>query len=330
MNRFSTLGNRFFVLYASFLLICLCSCGNKSNSQSNDTISVAQPTSPIFCEDSAYAYVATQCSFGPRTMNSKAHEQCAQWLVNKFEQFGANVSVQEAESHLYDGTPITMKNIIAVFNDSCEGRIQISSHWDSRPWADNDDNQSYHNTPIDGANDGASGVGVLLEIARQIQLKNPEIGVELICWDAEDSGDHGSENENSWCLGSQYWATNHSVNGFRYLFGILLDMVGGKDSYFRKEQISMYYAPGVVDNVWSTAQKLGYGKYFLNENGNPITDDHIQVNKSGIPCIDIIGSNHDGSSFPDTWHTMNDNIQNIDKNVLNAVGQTLMEIIWQI
>ncbi len=303
-------------------------CKNNQPSVAEDNIT-EEPASPSFSADSAYNYVAAQCNFGPRTMNSEAHEKCAEWLVGKFRQFGANVTLQEAPSKLYDGTPISIKNIIAVFNDSCDGRIQISSHWDSRPWADNDNDENYHNTPIDGANDGASGVGILIELARQIQLKNPGIGIELVCWDAEDAGSHGIDATNSWCIGSQYWAANHTVDGFRYVYGILLDMVGGKNTYFRKESASMYYAPTIVDKVWSTAQRLGYGKYFLNEDGGSITDDHIQVNKSGIPCIDIIGSNANGSGFPDTWHTMDDNIKNIDKDVLKAVGQTLMEIIYE-
>ena len=311
---------------ASVIMFCGCKNGQQ-NSASEQQIAVAQ-VSPDFCADSAFAYVAAQCGFGPRTMNSEAHDRCADYLVGKFTQFGGKVTIQEATSTLYDGTPVNMKNIIAVFNDSCQGRIQISSHWDSRPWADNDEDEANHNTPIDGANDGASGVGILLEIARQIQMQNPGIGIELVCWDAEDSGDHGSDMTNSWCLGSQYWAEHHSTNGFRYLFGILLDMVGGKDSYFRREAVSEHYAPAYVEKVWQTAQRLGYGKYFLNENGGAITDDHLQVIKSGIPCIDIIGSDESGSGFPSTWHTVGDNISNIDKNVLKAVGQTVLEVIY--
>lgn len=317
---------RFLFLW-TIAIVVLVGCKNGSDN-GNTNNKGNQQVSPEFNADSAFAYVAEQCEFGPRTMNSDAHEKCAEYLVDKFTQFGGKVSVQEAESKLYDSTAITMKNIICVFNDSCPGRIQISSHWDSRPWADNEEDESLHNTPIDGANDGASGVGILLEIARQIQMKNPGIGIELVCWDAEDSGAHGDDMSDSWCLGSQYWAGNHGVEGFKYLFGILLDMVGGKDTYFRKEANSLHYAPAYVDRVWQVAQQLGYGKYFKNESNGSVIDDHLQVIKSGIPCIDIIGSDENGQGFPKTWHTTQDNINNIDKATLKAVGQTVMETIY--
>lgn len=316
-----------YLIGISVLCLGLMGCNNQGTNSAT-TESQPERVSPEFSGDSAFSYVAVQCDFGPRTMNSEAHERCCEYLVDKFREFGADVSIQEGKSKLFNGTPIDIKNVIAVFNKDCDRRIIISSHWDSRPWADNEDDESLHDTPIDGANDGASGVGILLEIARQIQMKNPGIGVELICWDAEDSGDHGDGNTDSWCLGSQYWAANHSVEGFRYEFGILLDMVGGKDTYFRKETYSNYYAQNLVNKVWGTAQSLGYGKYFINEEGGAVTDDHVQLIKAGISCIDIIGSSKDGTTFPDTWHTLRDNVSNIDKDILGAVGQTVMEIIY--
>lgn len=314
---------------ASLLLPLLAGCnGNAVNNTSSAEADEETTTriSPEFSSDSAFHYVAQQCSFGPRTMNSEAHEQCAQYLVNKFRQFGANVDVQEGPGKLSDGTPITIKNIRAVYNDSCQGRVIISSHWDSRPWADNDADEANHKTPIDGANDGASGVGILLEIARQIQIKNPGIGIELICWDAEDSGTSGSES--SWCLGSQYWAANHTQSGFRYLFGILLDMVGGRNSEFRLEEHSKNNAPSVLTKIWTTGQNLGYGKYFKSMDIGGVIDDHLQMMNSGIPSVDIIGCDPSGSTFPSTWHTIDDNISNIDKDVLKAVGQTVLEIVY--
>ncbi|MCQ2095980.1 MAG: M28 family peptidase [Bacteroidaceae bacterium] len=317
------------ILLVSALCLGLIGCNGKSGNAQQTNDSQAERVSPEFSGDSALGYVAAQCEFGPRTMNSEAHDRCCEYLTAKFRQFGAEVTVQEGKAELFDGTPVDIKNIIAVFNKDSKKRIIISSHWDSRPWADNEDDESLHDTPIDGANDGASGVGILLEIARQIQMKTPAIGVELICWDAEDSGSHGESSTNSWCLGSQFWAMNHSVEGFRYEFGILLDMVGGKDTYFRRETYSNYYAPNLVNSVWGTAQSLGYGKYFLNEDGGAVTDDHVPLIKSGISCIDIIGSNKDGSTFPDTWHTLQDNINNIDKEVLTAVGQTVLEMVYK-
>ncbi len=292
-----------------------------------------QPLAPSLCEDSAYAYVAAQCSFGPRTMNSEAHEACRQYLVEKFKSFGAKVYEQEADLNLYDGTAVKACNIVASFDTANDVRIIISSHWDSRPWADHDPDEANHKTPVDGANDGASGVALMLEMARQIQMRAPSVGIDFICWDAEDCGTpswetKGDESGSTWCLGSQYWAGKHHIEGYRARYGILLDMVGGYNSVFRKEYFSMQNAPAIVDKVWSTGMRLGYSNYFSNEDGNATTDDHLQVNSSGIPCIDIIASNPDGSSFCDTWHTKNDNVNNISRETLKAVGQTVLEVIY--
>lgn len=321
------------------------SCGGSTTSSTSAAQQYEQ-VSPAFCADSAYSYIAQQCSFGPRTMNSEAHEQCAQWIVQKFTDLGCEVMVQEADSKLYDGTPIRMKNIIASVNPTADVRLIISSHWDSRPWADHDADESNHHTAIDGANDGASGVGIMIEIARLMQqdvllhgdssyiAQNPHVGVDFICWDAEDCGtpefaENVDYDTNTWCLGSQYWAEHHHIDGYTARWGILLDMVGGKNTMFKKEPFSLRYAPQLVDRVWAIAGHLGYDKYFVYDSDQGgITDDHLEVNKSGIPCIDIIGCNREGSTFPATWHTVNDNIHNIDKPTLQAVGQTVIETIY--
>lgn len=317
------------------LLLTACGGGNNPG-QGNVTYT---RVSPEFCADSAYSYIASQCKFGPRVMNSTAHDECGDWIQQKFESLGASVINQYADLKLYDGTPIKSRNIIAQINPEAELRVMICSHWDSRPWADHDADESKHHTPIDGANDGASGVGVMMEIARQIQLQGDTcgvtVGLDLVCFDAEDCGtpefadDGESDTSNTWCLGSQYWGEQRVAAGFCPRYGILLDMVGNGNTVFKKEYYSMRYAPNIVDKVWYMAQLLGYSEIFKNEDGGGITDDHVQVNLSGIPCIDIIGSDTDDAhSFPRSWHTMNDNIHNIDKNTLKAVGQTLMEVLW--
>lgn len=322
------------LLYLFILPLVMVAC--KSN-QSAGEGGAYQRTSPEFCADSAYSYVAKQCSFGPRTMNSAAHDSCGNWIAQKFEQFGAKVTFQDADVKLYDGTPVRSRNIIAQINPDAPLRVMICSHWDSRPWADNDSDSLKHRTPIDGANDGASGVAVMMEIARQVHLQGDtcslQIGLDLVCFDAEDCGtpkfdDDGEDHEATWCLGSQYWSEQRVAAGYSPNYGILLDMVGGKNSHFKKEAYSLMYAPMIVDKVWNIAQLLGYSEYFKNDNGGGVTDDHVPVNRSGIPCIDIIGNDADGTSFPATWHTVNDNINNIDKKILGAVGQTLMEVLW--
>ena len=318
----------FYILTAAVLLL-LAACKNGTTT----TETVYEQQSPDFNADSAYLYIAEQCAFGPRVMNSEAHDACAAYIAAKFEAFGAQVVNQDAEGTLYDGTKVQMRNIVASYNLDNPVRLIICSHWDSRPWADHDANADNHRTPIDGANDGASGVAVMMEIARQIQQKAPEIGVDLICFDAEDCGtpewdDHGEDNSWTWCIGSQYWAGKHHIDGYTARYGILLDMVGGSNCVFEKEAYSMAYAPSVVDKVWSKAIRLGYGDLFKNANGGGVTDDHVQVNMSGIPCIDIIARDANDNTFCKTWHTKNDNVGNINKQTLKAVGQTVMEVIY--
>lgn len=327
----------FALISLSAFTLLLHSCGSSSNTPQSD-VRYTQ-TSPEFCVDSAYSYIASQCSFGPRTMNSTAHQQCGDWIQKQFEQYGAKVTNQNAELKLYDGTPIHSRNIIAQIRPEAPVRIMICSHWDSRPWADNDKDEANHHTPIDGANDGASGVAIMLEIARQIQQQGDtcalQVGVDLVCFDAEDCGtpkfddDDTSDNSATWCLGSQYWASQRVAEGYCPRYGILLDMVGNANTIFEKEAYSLRFAPAIVDKVWSTAHALGYADYFKGEAGGGVTDDHVQVNLSGIPCIDIIGGDRDDTfTFPRTWHTVNDNLQHIDKNTLRAVGQTIMEVLW--
>ncbi len=321
----------------SFLLLMLTACnGNRKETYSTTD----EPTAPAFCEDSAYAYIAAQCQFGPRTMNSAAHDACGDWIAQKFEDFGATVYRQYADGKLHNGTTIKIQNIIAAINPEAEVRIILSGHWDSRPWADNDEDESLHNTPIDGANDGGSGIGIMLEVARQIQLAKTadsatvcgiidgSIGVDFICWDAEDSGSHGANSSSTWCLGSQYWAGVRHVEGYTARYGINLDMVGSAKTVFCKEGVSMHFAPTLVDRIWSTAQRLGYGNYFKNEECGEMIDDHLHVNRGGIPCVDIIGLDAEEGGFPSTWHTMGDNLSNINKPTLKAVGQTMLEVLW--
>lgn len=316
-----------YLLTAIILMAC-------NGSQKTSTEETTTAKAPSFSSDSAYNYVAAQCAYGPRTMNSAAHDSCGEYIAAKFKSFGAEVIDQYADLKLYDGTPIRSRNIIASYDTENPIRIIICGHWDSRPWADNDENEKNHHTPIDGANDGASSIGIMLEIARQIQKEAPTVGVDLICFDAEDCGTpqwdrNNNSSEDTWCLGSQYWSANFHKENYTARYAILLDMVGGNNSLFRKEGFSMQYAPNIVDKVWAAAKRNGFDNYFVNEEGGYITDDHLPVNRiGGIPCIDVIASDKDGDSFCTTWHTVDDNIQNINKQTLHAVGQTMLDVIY--
>ncbi|MDO4164312.1 MAG: M28 family peptidase [Bacteroides sp.] len=327
---------RHYTLIPLFVLLLVaavsCSSNKKAATDSEEGIAKTIVNVPAFDADSAWQYVKSQVDFGPRVPNTAAHRACGDYLAAKLEQFGAKVYNQYADLAAYDGNLLKARNIIGSYKPESKKRIVLFSHWDSRPWADQDPDKKNHYTPILGANDGASGVGVLLEIARQLQQQQPELGIDLVFLDAEDYGAHneytGQRKEEFWCLGSQYWSRNPHVPGYNARFGILLDMVGGKNATFRYEGISEEYAKNVNRKVWKAAEGLGYGTYFVKEKGNYATDDHVFVNQyARIPTIDIIAysENHD---FFEHWHTVKDDMDAIDRNTLKAVGQTVMQVIY--
>jgi len=290
---------------------------------------------PSFNADSAYNYVKQQVDFGPRVPNTAAHSKCAAYLAAKLKGMGAAVAEQKTELTAFDGTRLKINNIVGAFHPEKENRVLLISHWDSRPWADHDSLPTNRKKPVMAANDGASGVGVLLEIARNISKKTPSIGVDILLVDAEDYGmpdsqSLGVNSEDTWCLGTQYWSSNPHEKGYRARYGILLDMVGGFNATFYREQGSVSYASPVVDKVWSKANELGFSNYFINSQGGTIIDDHVYVNKmAGIPCIDIIDFNPNSpTGFNKQWHTTHDTMEHIDKNTLQAVGTTLMHVIF--
>ena len=218
--------------------------------------------------------------------------------------------------------PLGIKNLIGVINPDDSQRLLLLAHWDTRPWADNDPNEANHRKPVMGANDGASGVGVLLQLAQQLKTEGTTIGIDIILVDAEDMG--VDDNENSWGLGTQYWTQHPHVPGYKPLFGILLDMVGSGNATFTREYYSAQYAGSIVDLVWKNAA----GNHFINAQGGAVTDDHIFINRAGIPCIDIIDLRSDSpTGFCPEWHTIDDTIGHIDPATLAEVGQTLLNVI---
>lgn len=320
------------------LSIFAVSCGNNQSTaktsnnpkkKNNKQISV-----PTFNADSAYKYVEDQVNFGPRVPNTKEHLACANYLGNQLKSFGADVIIQEAEVRAFDNTLLQAKNIIGQYKPELNNRVLLFAHWDTRPFADHDSDESKQKTPILGANDGASGVGVLLEIARHLNNIDLPIGIDIIFFDAEDYGTpdfaEGNYTPDTWCLGSQYWGKNPHKENYYAQYGILLDMVGAPNATFHRELYSLQFAPRVVKKVWQTADELGYSNHFVYQKGGMITDDHVYVNKYlNIPCIDII--QHDPSTstnFGSYWHTHDDTMENIDKSTLKAVGQTLLEVIF--
>ena len=310
--------------------LMILSCGEKKDKNSQDkqqnTLSA-----PAFDSDSAFAFVKAQTDFGPRVPNSDAHANCANYLRAKLQEFCDTVYVQQFTTKAYNGTVLHCQNLIGSFYPDKSERILLASHWDSRPMADHDAIEANRDKAIDGADDGASGVGVLLELARQLQQDRPQLGVDIIFFDAEDYGTPSGVNlpGDWWCLGSQYWSNNQHVENYNARYGILLDMVGAPDAKFYHEYFSSFFAQDIVSKVWGMAYRLGYGNYFINQQANPITDDHYYVNKlAHIKMIDIIhqdGAN--GTGFRSVWHTTNDNIENIDAKTLGVVGSTLRAVL---
>lgn len=313
----------------------LAACGGHSSRGSNDADTIALAPCPVFQEDSAMSHILAQCDFGPRVMNTDAARQCGDFIAARFRQYGATVTEQPCTVTLYDGTQVPARNIIASVNPQSLDRILFCAHWDSRPWADNDPNEANHRTPVPAANDGASGVAVMLELCRLLQQQPIRTGVDFVCFDAEDAGtpewgEDPADGRDTWCLGSAYWAQQAAEAGYKARYGVLLDMVGGRGCTFAREQVSLQYAEPVVELLWHLAIQLGYGHYFPLAEGGCLIDDHVNVNRiARVPCLDIVPYFTDGpSNFGPTWHTLLDTPDNIDPNVLKAVGQTLTQLIY--
>ena len=328
-------------------LVLLAGCGSSSGDKTAASPKTVQNTTevapsanavsvPVFNADSAYNFVAAQVAFGPRVPNSKGHKSCGDYLEEKLGSYGATVVSQNVDITAYNGDILKARNIIAQFQPEKTERILLCAHWDTRPWADSDPDPDKRYTPIDGANDGGSGVGVLLEIARQLSLNPTELGVDIILFDAEDYGRHADEwrdaveGEETWALGSKHLAQNPHVKGYNARFGILLDIIGAPNSKFCLEGYSMHYARNIMAKVWNCANRLGYSGYFSMSEGEIITDDHLHVNRIlGIPCIDIIDCDVTSpNGFGPYHHTVKDNMDWIDTSTLKAVGQTVLNVIY--
>lgn len=293
----------------------------------------AEVQRPSFSADSAYSYIAAQMAFGPRVPNGQSHTNCAVYLIQKLRSFGADVVLQKGSMVDYSGRDQAIFNIIGHLNAGAAGRpILLCAHYDTRPWCDEEEDYSDRFLNVPGANDGASGVGVLLEVARQIadSAFAGKCPVDIVFFDCEDMGTPvfytGQQRENTWCLGSQMWAAQNETD---YQYGILLDMVGDPGAQFPKEYYTQQYAANYMERIWRAADQLGYGKYFVDQLAFPITDDHYYVNTiAGVPCVDIIHYDaRNQTGFAEWWHTRNDDMSNISHETLRAVGEVVMEVI---
>lgn len=319
-------------------LLLLGSCGSEERSRTATTstessTSRAALSVPVFNADSAWQYIADQLEFGYRIPGTEAHLECRDYLAAQLQAFGATVEVQEFSARLFESGRATRAfNLIGSFNPSARNRILLGAHWDSRYIADHDPDQNNRTQPVPGADDGGSGVGVLLEIARQIsQQPLANIGVDIVFFDAEDQGIDGGREPESWGVGAQHWSRQIARSSQRHRYGILLDMVGASGPRFGKEGFSMRFAPEVVHTVWGIAQRLGYGHMFVNQEVPGVIDDHYFVNTiARIPMINIINRPPGTTTgFVPHWHTIHDNMEVIDRSTLYAVGHTVLEVLYR-
>jgi len=279
---------------------------------------------PEFSGKKAFDYLRKQVEFGPRNPGSEGHQQTKYFLLNEMRKFTPTVIDQ---SFIYydklRNKTLTLTNIIARFQVKKEPRILISAHWDTRPWADQDPNPANRSKPILGANDGASGVAVLLELASILSQNPPPVGVDLVLFDGEDYGREGHLDE--YFLGSRYFAANNTQ--FFPIASILLDMVGDANLQLPIEGYSQQYAPNLVRKVWDIAATLGESAFLDIVNGY-ISDDHVILNENGIPTIDIIDF-----AYPDQtnryWHTLKDTPDKCSPESLETVGRVMVYLIYR-
>jgi len=327
------------LLLCLVIALSLASCNNPSQTSktgATDTAEMNKPkvSVPSFNKDSAYAFIVKQLEFGPRVPGTPAHEKCAEYIIGKLKSWCSHVIVQKCRMAAYNGRMLEGKNIIASWKPELKNRILLCSHWESRPWADHDPDPKNWRKPVDAANDGASGVGILMETARQFSLKEPTIGVDIVLFDLEDYGppqDEMTGADKWWGLGSQYWAQNPHTPGYSARYGILLDMVGAPGATFLLEGISKENAPDIQKKIWDAGNRIGYSSYFLYEKGGMVTDDHVSIMKyMNIPVVDLIHLDKSTESgFYPYWHTTHDNLAAIDASTLKAVGQTLITVVYE-
>lgn len=284
---------------------------------------------PSFIGDNAYDQIEKQLSFGPRNPNSQGHQQTLNYLNNELKKYADIVYLQEFSYPGYN-EQLRLTNIIAEFNPNSTDRIFICAHWDTRPRAEQDKNEALRDKPILGANDGGSGVGVILELARLLKQQSVDYGIDLILFDGEDYGNEGDLN--NYLIGAKYFSANKPVD-YNPHFGILLDLVGDKEAQFRMEGASLKYAGDIVEMIWNIAAQLNATTFVMRESGD-IYDDHIALNMAGLKTINIVDSELIGADTPverrNYWHTHNDTMQNIGKETLQQVGDVLTHLIYSL
>lgn len=312
--------NKFWMI---LLLAPLIGCPGSGQSANGSTAGNGTSTGPPFSADTAYAYLRKQVSFGPRVPGMPGHRAQLEWML-EFLRARADTVIRQnfTHTHTQSGMRLPMTNLFARFNPAAGSRVLLLAHWDTRPTADSEFDEEKRKQPIPGANDGASGTAVLLELANVLNRHSPPIGVDILLVDGED---YGPESADMY-VGATHFAANLPA-GYKPLYGILLDMVGDHNPVFLMEGNSEQYAPEVVERVWRLAEQLGYSAAFPRRSMGPITDDHLPLNRAGIRTIDIIDFDYGpGHAY---WHTLQDDVGNTSPRGLGIVGHVLTELIYR-
>jgi peptidase M28-like protein len=268
---------------------------------------------------SAFGYLEQQMKFGPRIPNTPPHEQTGDWILAQLRARADTVSVQAFTHVTRRGDTLRLRNFFARFRPETPERVLLLAHWDTRPRADQSANLGQQRLPVPGANDGASGVAVLLGLADALKARPPRVGVDLLFADGEDYGDFGDDSSDV-LIGSRYFAT-HKPPGNDPLYAVLFDMVADKDQQFYVEGYSQSFAPEVVDRVWRTAADLGYGKVFNPGVKHTLLDDHVSLQRAGIHAIDVVDFD-----YP-YWHTTEDTIDKVSAASLQVVGDVAVALV---
>lgn len=266
----------------------------------------------------AFGYIEQQVGFGPRIPGTDAHRKMADWLDSLLRQRADTVIVQSWSHVTAKGDTLPLRNFIARFNPAAEKRVLLLAHWDSRPVSDSPRSRDPAR-PVPGANDGGSGVAVLLGVADALKRTPPATGVDLLFVDGEDYGDF-SKTPKDVLIGSRYYGA-HQVPGPKPLYAVLFDLVGDKDLQLYQEGNSLTGSPEVVSLVWDTAKDLGYGGYFIASPRHTLIDDHIELQKAGIRAIDVVDFDYPA------WHTPDDTIDKVSAASLQVVGDVALALI---
>lgn len=314
------------VVFSFIIFLGLLLAGCKSDTPAPVAPPFPKVAIPAFDANKAYENIQKQVDFGFRVPGTEEHQKAVDWMVSSLEASGAKVIKQAFKANFQGKKNVSCTNIMAQINPENPKRILLAAHFDSRMIAEKDDERQEE--PIAGADDGGSGVGILLEIARMISENPIGIGVDILLFDAEDQGD--SSSHLTWALGSQHWSKNMVPKRYTAAYGILLDMVGSHNATFGKEENSKAFAPNIQNKIWTLAKNMGYSDFFQDFNAGPVTDDHYFVNKDArIKMVDIINqSPKDRSSFGAYHHTHDDNMDIISKRTLRVVGQVVTAVLY--